>query len=89
MAYRQGILLSIRAMEEVENNNSSSPLVFNIGTGTPTTINQLTHKMIGLFGLNLQPIYEEGKEDTGVVRHSYADITKSRELLHFVAKKRN
>jgi UDP-glucose 4-epimerase len=85
----EGILLSIRAMEEVENNNSSSPLVFNIGTGTSTSINQLAQKMIGLFGLNLQPIYEEGKEETGVVAHSYADITKSRELVHFVAKKRN
>jgi UDP-glucose 4-epimerase len=83
----EGIILSIRALEEVKNNNSSSPLVFNIGTGTPTSINQLAQKMIGLFGLELQPIYEEGKEDTGVIRHSYADITRSKELLHFVAKK--
>jgi UDP-glucose 4-epimerase len=81
-----GILLSIRAMEEVENNNLSSP-VFNIGTGIPTSINQLAQKMIGLFGLDLQPIYEEGKEDRRSIMHSYADITKSKELLHFVAKK--
>jgi UDP-glucose 4-epimerase len=83
----EGILLSIRAMEEVKNNNSSSPLVFNIGTGTPTSINQLAQKMIGLFGLELQPIYKEGKADTRIIRHSCADITKSKELLHFVAKK--
>ncbi len=82
-----GILLSMRAMEEVENNNLSSPLVFNIGTGMPTSINQLAQKMIGLFGLDLQPIYEEGKEDSRGIIHSYADITKSKELLHFVAKK--
>ena len=49
----EGILLSIRAMEEVENNKSSWPLVFNIGTGSPTSINHLAHKMIDLFDLEL------------------------------------
>ena len=43
--------------------------------------------MIDLFDLELQPIYEEGKEDTRVIKHSYADITRSKELFHFVAKK--
>jgi UDP-glucose 4-epimerase len=83
----EGILLSIRAMEEAENNKSRIPLVFNIGSGTPTSINHLAQKMIDLFGLELQPIYEEGKEDMGVIKYSYADITKAKELLHFVAKK--
>jgi UDP-glucose 4-epimerase len=50
-----GILLSIKAMKDIENNNLSSPLVFNIGTGIPKSINQLAQKMIGLFGLDLRP----------------------------------
>jgi len=83
----EAILLSIRAMEEAENNNSSLPLVFNIGTGTPISLIQLAQKMIYIFGLELQPIYEEGKEDVGIIRHSYANTTRSKELLHFVAKK--
>lgn len=83
----EDILLSIRAMEEIENSNSSLPSVFNIGTGTPISINQLAQKMISLFGLELQPIYEEEKEDIGVINHSYADITRAKELLHFVTKK--
>jgi UDP-glucose 4-epimerase len=83
----EGILLSIRAMKEGGNNKSSMPLVLNIGTGTPTSINQVAHKIIDLFDLELQPIYEQGKGDKGVIKHSYADITRSRELLHFVAKK--
>jgi UDP-glucose 4-epimerase len=83
----EAILLSIRAMEEAENNKSSMPLVFNIGTGTPISINQLAQKMIHLFGLELQPIYEEGKEDLGIIRHSYADTTRSKKFLHFVPKK--
>jgi UDP-glucose 4-epimerase len=82
-------LLSIRTMEESENNNHNlpSPFVFNIGTGIPTSINDLAQKMIELFGLDLQPIYEELSEDDRVILHSYADMTKAREILHFVPKK--
>jgi UDP-glucose 4-epimerase len=83
----EAILLSIKAMEKAENNNSSLPLVFNIGTGTPISLIQLAQKMIYIFGLELQPIYEEGKEDVGIIRHSYANTDRSKELLHFVAKK--
>lgn len=83
----EAILLSMRAMEEIENNNYRSPLVFNIGSGTPTSINQLAQKMIGLIGLELEPTYEEGKVDSGVIRHSYADITRAKQLLNFVPKK--
>lgn len=86
-----GILLSITLMEELENNidnDLSSPLVFNMGTGRPTSTNELAQKMIQIFGLDLQPIYEEGRDDKRVILHSYADMTKSKEILHFVAKKR-
>jgi hypothetical protein len=43
--------------------------------------------MIGLFGLELRPIYEEGKEDIGIIKHSYAYTSRSEEFLNFVAKK--
>ena len=81
-------LLSIRAMEKSNNNyNKTLPLFFNIGTGTPTSIRELAQKMIDMFGLELRPIYQEGSEDKGVIMHSYADVTKAKELLHFVPKK--
>jgi UDP-glucose 4-epimerase len=84
------ILLSIRAMEERKNNNnynlSSSP-VFNIGTGTATSIKKLAQNMIAISGLELDPIYEQGNKDSRVILHSYADMTKARNALHFVAKK--
>lgn len=83
----EGILLSVRALEELEKNKSSRPLAFNLGTGSPTSINHLAHKLIELFDLELQPIYEQAKGEIGVIKHSYADITSSMELLHFVAKK--
>ena len=83
-------LLSIGAMEEAENNNNgniTSPLVFNIGTGIPTSIKKLAEKMISIFGLDLQPIYEKGKEAEKGILHSYADTTRSKDVLHFVPKK--
>ena len=81
-------LLSIRAMEKSNNNyNKTLPLFFNIGTGTPTSIRELAQKMVDMFGLELRPIYQEGSEDKGVIMHSYADVTKAKELLHFVPKK--
>jgi len=82
-------LLSIRAMEKSNNNYNKTlpPLFFNIGTGTPTSIRELAQKMIDMFGLELRPIYQEGSEDKGVIMHSYADVTKAKELLHFVPKK--
>ena len=75
-------------MQDIEHNYLSSPLVFNIGSGIPKSINHLAQKMIGLFGLALRPIYEERIEDRRAIMNSYANITKSKELLHFVAKKR-
>ena len=84
-----GIILSIRTMEEAENNKNTIPLpsVLNLGTGTPTSIKELAQKMIEIFGYDLQPIFEKEKEESGAIMHSYADMTKSKELLHFVARK--
>jgi UDP-glucose 4-epimerase len=81
------ILLSIRSMENAENKESTTASVFNVGTGTPTSINQLAQKMIAIFGLNLQPTYEDGEEGQSGILHSYADMTKAKEILHFVPKK--
>jgi UDP-glucose 4-epimerase len=83
------ILLSIKAMEEPKNNHNydlSSP-VFNVGTGTATSIKELAQKMISISGLKLNPIHEVGNHDSGVILHSYADMTKANNALHFVAKK--
>ena len=82
------ILLSVRSMEDVENKGLTLSSIFNVGTGTPTSINQLAHKMIAIFELDLQPIYEDAKEGDGGIMHSYADTTMAKENLHFVAKKR-
>jgi nucleoside-diphosphate-sugar epimerase len=86
----ESVVSSIRFMEDREKNRKSDlspPIVFNIGTGTPTTISELAEKMIQIFGYKLRPIYEKTEEDKKVILHSYADATKAKETLHFVAKK--
>ena len=62
-------------------------MLLHLGTGMPTSVNELAQKMIEIFGLDLHPIYEEGKDDERVILHSYADMTKARKILHFVPKK--
>ena len=84
------VMLSIRIMEESKNNhnyNSDSLPVFNIGTGTATSINELASIIIAVSGLDLNPVYMGGSQDSGVILESYADITKAKRDLHFVAKK--
>jgi UDP-glucose 4-epimerase len=83
------VLLSIRVMEDPKNNhnyNSNSLPVFNIGTGTATSINELAFKMIAISGLELNPLYVEGDQDSAVILHSYADMTKAKRSLDFLAK---
>lgn len=58
--------------------------IFNVGTGRPISINELAAKMTTLFGLDVKPVYVEAIE--GDIIHSYADITKARDLLHFSAE---
>jgi UDP-glucose 4-epimerase len=85
-------LLSISSMEESKNNENNtdgrlhSPPVFNIGTGIPTSVNELAKKMIGMFGLDVQPVHKDGKDRRGIL-HSYADVNKAREVLHFTPKR--
>jgi UDP-glucose 4-epimerase len=70
-----------------ENKLMTFPPVFNVGTGIPTSINELVKKMIEIFGLDLQPIYKERKESEKEILASFADITRAKETLNFVAKK--
>jgi UDP-glucose 4-epimerase len=57
----------------------------NVGTGTPTTINELAEKMIRIYGLDIAPVYSPDKNE-GDIEDSYADPKKAREFLNFKAK---
>lgn len=88
------ILLSIDAMENTDKAKEDkksildSESIFNIGTGRSISINDLANKMIAISGLDLHPTYEKSFEIMNDVTHSYADISRSEKILHFVAKKR-
>ncbi|MFQ5710348.1 MAG: SDR family NAD(P)-dependent oxidoreductase [Candidatus Geothermarchaeales archaeon] len=59
--------------------------VFNVATGKPTTINKLADTLLKLCGRrNLEPIYVEPRP--GDIRRSYADTSKSEDVLAFKAK---
>ncbi|MGA9743672.1 MAG: hypothetical protein WBQ16_03550, partial [Nitrososphaeraceae archaeon] len=60
--------------------------IFNIATGVPTSISGLAKIMTRIMGkLTLDPIYE--KEAEGDIRQSYANITKTSDVLNFIAKR--
>jgi UDP-glucose 4-epimerase len=86
----EAILLSLGVMEDPKSNyhdSLNSPPVFNVGTGTATSIKELAEKMIEVSRLKLDPIYKEGNHDSGVILHSYANMTKAKRVLQFAAKK--
>lgn len=59
---------------------------FNIATGVPTTISDLAKMMTRIMGKpTLKPIYKKAAE--GEIRLSYADMTKTSDVLNFVAKR--
>jgi UDP-glucose 4-epimerase len=59
---------------------------FNIATGVPTTISDLAKIMTRIMGKPaLNPICEKAAE--GDIRVSYADTTKTSEVLNFIAKR--
>mgnify|MGYP003575030723 CR=1 FL=1 len=81
------IISSTTLMQDIEKRLMSLSPVFNVGTGVPTSINEIAQKMIEIFGLDLQPIYKEKKGADKEILISYADITRAKKTLNFVAKK--
>lgn len=87
----RAILLSIKLNEKNQISykmKHNSPMIFNIGTGKQTSISDLADKMIKISGLNLNPVHEQSREDTGIILNSQADMTKSRRILGFVPEKK-
>jgi len=58
--------------------------VFNIGSGKPTSINDLAKMILQLTDVNLQICNE--KPRVGEIKDSYADISKAKRLLNYEPK---
>ena len=72
----EGVLASIKS--------SCTRGVFNIGSGKPTTINELAKTILLLTGADMEIQHKEYR--AGDIRDSYADISKARKLLGFEPK---
>lgn len=55
--------------------------VFNVGTGKPTSVNELAKTVLELAGGKPQILYKEKR--SGEIANSFADITKAKRLLDF------
>ena len=58
--------------------------VFNIGSGKPTTINELAKTVLELAGVDLKICYENSR--AGDIKDSYADISKAKKFLGYEPK---
>ena len=58
--------------------------VFNVGTGEATTLLDLIDQISELLGIDANPTFAEAR--TGDVRQSWADLSRSRELLGYEPK---
>jgi UDP-glucose 4-epimerase len=58
--------------------------VFNVASGTETSLNQLADALLGVMGSSLRPEYGPERKVNPVNRR-LADITKARDLLGFEA----
>ena len=68
--------------------NSTQSLgdVFNIACGERITVNSLASQINEILGKNISPVHEKPRH--GDIRHSFADISKAREMLKYEPKVR-
>lgn len=66
--------------QDLKSNNQ----VFNVACGSKTTLNQLWNIINKINGTDITPIYRESR--TGDIKHSLADISKSKTLLGYDPK---
>lgn len=53
--------------------------VINVATGEPVSVNDLVDTLNGILGTSIEPEYADPRP--GDVKHSYADVSKAREVL--------
>jgi UDP-glucose 4-epimerase len=71
----------VSALLSCMENSKAEGEIFNIGTGTPVSINELATTVLGLLGLDLEVRHERARK--GEIIHSYGDIAKARKLLGY------
>lgn len=62
-------------------NKSCSGMIFNIGSGLETSINEVADKLIKMFGLDVKPIHINARVED--IRRSCANINRAMNILGF------
>jgi dTDP-L-rhamnose 4-epimerase len=73
----RGILLALES-------EAAAGHAVNLGTGRPSTVDQIAHALSSGMEAGIDPIYNE-QYRTGDIRHCFADPQRARELLGFEA----
>ena len=71
------------ALQALENEAAAGE-IFNIGFGTPTSINELAKDVLELTGLNLEILYDQHR--LGDIQDTFANISKAEKLLGYKPK---
>ena len=74
----RGILLALES-------DAAVGRAINLGTGRPTTVEEVARVIAGGLGLDIEP-ERNGRYRAGDIRHCYADPSLAREVLGFEAK---
>jgi nucleoside-diphosphate-sugar epimerase len=73
---------AVRAMRLALDGGDVVGGTFNIGSGVPTTINQLAQLLMRMVGAEgVRPRYRGARR--GDLRHSYADVSRARKTLGY------
>jgi UDP-glucose 4-epimerase len=74
----------VEAILQALENEAATGEIFNIGFGTPTSINQLAKDVLELTGLNLEILYDTPR--LGDIQDTFANISKAEKLLGYKPK---
>lgn len=81
MAKRDYIYVEDVVSSNIKALESGSREIVNVGTGFPTSVNELFNKMREIMKLQIEPIYKE--ERRGDIQNSYFIIEKAKEILNW------
>jgi len=71
----------VEAIQSCLENEGAGGQVFNVGSGKPTSINELANTVLSLAGSDLEVIHKAPRE--GDITYSYADTSKAKKLLDY------
>ena len=76
---------AVRATVQAALDPRAEGQIFNVGSGTPTTVNTVVAELMHAYG-RIVPVEITGNFRLGDIRHNFADLTRIREVMGFEPK---